>query len=87
MPLTIPLLDAAGQIAQTTVYTVDELAELLGASTRTIRRRVGDELWPHIRTESGRILFTAEHVRLIVASFNQPHDYPAHEPARTRKDA
>jgi hypothetical protein len=64
-------------------YTADELSALLGASTRTIRRRVSAGLWPHMRAGSnGRLLFTREHVRLIVAAFNEAHDYPAHEPGR-----
>jgi hypothetical protein len=35
-----------------------------------------------MRGKAGRLLFTAEHVRLIVGAFTDSHDFPAHEPAR-----
>jgi hypothetical protein len=72
----------SGEIRPELVYDADELAALLGASARTVRRRVSAGLWPHIRGHRGRLLFTAEHVRLIVAAFNETHDFPAHEPAK-----
>ena len=59
-------------------FTVDELAALLGASDRTVRRRVRCGAWPYVRGKGGRLLFTRAHVRLIVAAFNETHDYPAH---------
>jgi hypothetical protein len=77
MPSREPIVNAAGEIRSEPVYDVDELAGLLGASARTVRRRVNAGLWPHIRGHRGRLFFTAEHVRLIVAAFNA-----AHEPAR-----
>lgn len=81
MPHQYPIADAAG-VRIETCWDVPEMAELLGASDRTIRRRVTAGLWPHIRGKGGRVLFTREHVRLIVAAWNETHDYPAHEPAR-----
>lgn len=80
MPTRVPIVNAAGEIRTEPLYDVDELAGLLTTSPRTVRRRVNAGLWPHIRGQRGRLLFTAEHVRLIVAAFNVAHDYPAHEP-------
>lgn len=82
MPTREPLVNASGEIRQEPLYDVDELAGLLGTSPRTVRRRVNAGLWPYVRGQRGRLLFTAEHVRLIVAAFNVAHDYPAHEPNR-----
>lgn len=81
MPSRVPILTATGDVHAMPVYDVDELAELLGTSTRTVRRRVAAGIWPHVRGHVGhrdRLLFTAEHVRLIVAAFNESNDYPAH---------
>lgn len=80
MPTREPIVTAAGEIRTEPLYDVDELAGLLGTSPRTVRRRVNAGLWPHIRGKRGRLLFSAEHMRLIVAAFNVSHDYPAHEP-------
>ena len=80
MPTREPIVSASGEIRNEPLYDVDELAGLLGTSPRTVRRRVNAGLWPHIRGKRGRLLFTAEHMRLIVAAFNVAHDYPAHEP-------
>lgn len=80
MPTREPIVTAAGDVRQEPLYDVDELAGLLGTSGRTVRRRVNAGLWPHVRGQRGRLFFTAEHVRLIVAVFNRSHDYPAHEP-------
>lgn len=82
MPTRTAVTNAAGVVTHETTYDVNELAEILGASHRTVRRRVAGEYWPHIRGKGGRILFTSEHVRIIVRAFNESHDYPAHEPAR-----
>lgn len=78
MPVTYPIADAAGDIRLEPCFNVDELAALLGASDRTVRRRVSCGAWPYVRGKGGRILFTRTHVRLIVAAFNETHDYPAH---------
>jgi Helix-turn-helix domain len=80
MPTREPIVTAGGEIRAEPLYDVDELARLLGSSGRTVRRRVNAGLWPHVRGKGGRLFFTAEHVRLIVAAFNSTHDYPAHEP-------
>lgn len=80
MPTREPIVSASGEIRTEPLYDVDELAGLLGTSPRTVRRRVNAGLWPHIRGKRGRLLFSAEHMRLIVAAFNVAHDYPAHEP-------
>jgi len=82
MPAPYPIADPSGAIRPEPCYDVTELATLLGVSDRTIRRRVSAELWPYVRGKGGRLLFTREHVRLIVRAFNETHDYPAHEPGR-----
>lgn len=82
MPTREPLVTATGEIRTEPLYDVDEIAGLLGTSARTVRRRVNAGLWPYVRGQRGRLLFTAEHVRLIVAAFNVSHDYPAHEPTQ-----
>lgn len=82
MPNPYPIADVAGAIRLEPCYDVPELAALLGTSDRTIRRRVTAELWPHVRGKGGRVLFTREHVVLIVKAFNETHDFPAHEPGR-----
>jgi hypothetical protein len=81
MPTREPIVTATGEVRAEPVWDVDELAGLLDTSPRTVRRRVNAGLWPHIRGKRGRLMFTAEHVRLIVAAFNVAHDYPAHEPS------
>jgi len=82
MPNPYPIADAAGGIHEEPCWDVAELGALLRTSDRTVRRRVNAGLWPYVRGKGGRILFTAEHVRLIVRAFNETHDYPAHEPGR-----
>ncbi len=82
MPARTPITDANGVVNIETTYDVEELAQLLGASARTVRRRVTAGLWPYVRGKGGRIMFTPEHVRTIVAAFNTTHDYPAHEPGK-----
>jgi hypothetical protein len=82
MPVELPLAKPDGELSTETVWTVPELAALLGTSTRTVRRRVASELWPHIRGKKDRVYFTREHVRQIVAAYHAAHDYPAHEPGR-----
>ncbi len=83
-PTRVPLVNATGEIHAEPVYTVGELAGLLGKSQRTVRRRVSAGLWPHVRMDDGRLLFTAEHVRLIVKAYAGTHDFPAHEPPNPR---
>jgi excisionase family DNA binding protein len=78
VPIKYPIVDALGDIRLEPCLNVEELATLLGASDRTVRRRVNCHAWPYVRGKGGRILFTREHVRLIVAAFNESHDYPAH---------
>lgn len=82
MPATLPITDAAGVVQLVPLWDVSELADLLGTSDRTVRRRVTAGLWPYVRGKGGRLLFTREHVALIVKAFNETHDYPAHEPGR-----
>lgn len=81
MPTRVPIVTPTGEIRAEPLYDVDELAGLLGTSARTVRRRVNAGLWPHVRGQRGRLFFSAEHIRHIVAAFNETHDYPAHEPA------
>jgi hypothetical protein len=85
-PTRVPVVTATGEIAAEPLYDVAEVAGLLGTSVRTVKRRVNAGLWPYVRRDDGRLFFTAEHVRLIVATFTESHDYPAHEPP-ARKDA
>jgi hypothetical protein len=83
-PTRVPIVTASGEIAAEPLYDVGEVAGLLGTSVRTVKRRVNAGLWPHVRRGDGRLFFTAEHVRLIVAAFTESHDYPAHEPPARR---
>jgi hypothetical protein len=84
VPTREPIVNGAGEIRNEPLYDVGEVAGLIGTSPRTVRRRVNAGLWPHIRGKRDRLLFTAEHVRLIVAAFNTAHDYPAHEPGKLK---
>jgi hypothetical protein len=87
MPTRTAIADADGEVTWETTYDVAEMAQLLDTSSRTVRRRVNGGYWPHVRGKGGRVLFTREHVRLIVASFNTTHIYPAHEPGRRGTNA
>jgi hypothetical protein len=84
MPTRVPVVTASGEITTEPLYDVGEVAGLLGTSQRTVKRRVNAGLWPHVRRTDGRLFFTAEHVRLIVATFTESHDYPPHEPPARR---
>lgn len=85
MPTHEIITTPTGDVRTERVYDVDEMAGLLGMSARTVRRRVTAGLWPYVRGQRGRILFTGEHARAIVAAVAESHvshDYPAHEPPK-----
>jgi len=87
MPIRVPVdIDDSGAVVHEQLWNVAELADFLGMSQRTVRRRVNTGLWPYVRRGDGRLMFTREHVRMIVSVVNESHDYPAHEPANRRDE-
>lgn len=58
--------------------TVDELAEILHLSPRTVARKAREGVWPHTRPAKA-IMFTQKHVAQILAMGEMPA-----RPARRR---